>query len=294
MTALENRPVSTSEAGDMAKCETLWKIKYHPAYRLQPISDGPSVTRGITGHRSFEEYLIKITQGASHTEAAEFVVSSLMEAGMHYMTKGDMAKSKMYSEMCALMDAYFKHYGDFTAEWEILGIENKVEDPSFGFVGRLDVLIKYKSGRYINQVAVWDWKFLGDFWNDKAYRMNASAANYLRAAKAMFPNEDIVHMVFDEIRFRTDAKDKFRRHYVDYEPVKQRNVNKNHEIYAARARKYSALSREEADAQIPRAMVKTTCEYCLVETLCEAQLREQDTTLMEKVNYKPNTYGYQD
>jgi hypothetical protein len=289
------RPVSTSEAGDMGKCETLWKFKYHPDYRLQTLSDGPAVTRGLLGHKALENYFIKIKEGVSHEEASKWVIDSLMNALLHYMQKeGDAEKAAVHGEMAKLLSLYFEFYGDPTLEWEILEVEGKVEDPTFGFVGRLDLLIRYKKGPHVGKVAIVDHKFLYNFWHEKLYRVAAAGPNYLRAVKFMFPEYDVDHMLYNAIRFRPDAKDTFDRKELPWQKVKHLAMNANHEIYVERARRYSQLSKKEADVQIPRSFLKDTCNYCGFLDLCTAQLEGTNTDLMERVSFRPNTYGYTD
>jgi hypothetical protein len=232
-------------------------------------------------------------EGVSHDEARKFVIEKAMEASFYYMTR-DADKAKMYADMAALLDEYFKFYGDELDKFEILEVELKVEDPSFGFVGRIDLLVRWLVGEHKGKISVWDHKFLYNFWSAKAYRMNASSANYIRAIRSMYPDEKHGPMIFSEIRFRPDARDRFHREEVPYQPVKHRNINKNHVLIAKRVNELSAMSREEVDEEATRAFIKTTCDFCLVESLCNLQLQNLDTKTMEMVNFKRNDYGYTD
>lgn len=286
------RPVSTSEAGSLAKCETLWKYSHHPAYNLEPLTTGPAITRGVTGHSALEAFYKRIKAGVPYDEAAKAITNKLIEAALKAMSNGDSNKSQMYSELAVIMEEYFAEYRSDVEDWEILSIEEKLELPDF--IGRLDLVIRYRRGPHVGEIAPVDHKFLYNFWNASAYKMSPQAPNYIRALRALYPNERITHMLYNQIRFRMDAKDRFCRYESKPSTIKIRNFAKNHAIMAERITRYRELSREEVDATVSRAVVKTTCEYCVFSDLCDAQLEQLDTTNMERFNFNRNSYGYTD
>jgi hypothetical protein len=288
------KPVSTSQVSDYNKCATAWKYKYHPDYQLAQLTDGPSVSKGVMGHSALEAYYTRIKDGIPHKEAAKFVVNTLTEACFDKMAAGDHVKSQMFSELAALMKLYFEYYERDMYEWEILGIENKVADPTFEFVGRIDLTIRYRGGKFKGMIAPVDHKFLGNFWNARAVKMNAQGPNYIRALRYMYPNEKVPHVLYNEVRFRPDAKETFKRVEHDPSHVKIATITENHAVQARRIQALKLLTRAQIDEEVKPALVKTTCEWCRFDALCDAQLEKLDTTLMEQVNFKLNTYGYDD
>lgn len=294
----KQRLVSGSEAIDFAKCETLWKFKYHPKYRLAALSDGVAVTTGITGHAGLEKFYQKIMDGEDWDTAAEFVVMKLAEAAIGAAVKGDAEMSQMYADLGTRLKEYFEYYRSDMEDWEILYVESKVEatddNIGWGIVGRLDMIIRYRRGPLVGQLAVVDHKFVYNFWNDKVLAMSPQATNYPKAVRIMFPGEKVAHFLANEIRYRMNADTKFRRTPIEYSPIKNKNVARNHAILARRINRYAAMDREEVAQQLSRTMSRTSCEYCKFHDLCDAELQGTDTRKMEEVFYRPNTYGYKD
>lgn len=299
--APEFRPVSTSEVADL-KCETLWKYKYHPNYSLSPLTDGPAVSLGITGHSALEYFYNLISEGINWEDAREVTVSKLTDASIQAIINGDAEKASMFSDLAIIITKYINYY--FPAqldEWDIVGTEYKVQckiplpsGRTFNFVGRVDLIIRYKRGPFKGQIAPVDHKFIYNFWTLKAFQMSAQAPNYVTALKHMFPEETITHLLINQIRYRMDAKESYNQTPVDTSYKKRLGVMENHSILSDRANYLSKLSRQEVDNQTSRVMVKTICEYCSFTQLCDAQLEGTDTKTMEAVNFKPNTYGYKD
>lgn len=283
--------VSTSEMLDFnGKCENYWKFKYHPDYKIAPLSDGPSVDWGVQAHSALEYYYRHIKNGVEHDVVVTDVINRLTMASFEAITKSDPAKSKMFADMAVRLKEYFDYYKSDIEDWEILEIEYKMEDGDL--VGRIDLIIRYRRGPFMGCIAPVDHKFLYDFWNSKAYNTAPQPRNYIRLMRANYPNERIPHMIFNSVRFRMDAVDKFHRECVEPTRMEMQKFAKNHTRVAKRIVELKLLSREEVDEEVTYSFVKTTCQYCTLEKICTAQLNGADTTNLEKYEYKPNTYGY--
>lgn len=294
------RPVSTSEVADYAKCQTAWKYKYHPDYRLAPLTDGPAVSLGIAGHKALEFFYMELKDGAFWMNAKNATIQKLSDAVLHYINQGDAEKASMYSDLVVILGHYFNYYEDQLNEWEILEVEQKVQAKKeigkyvFDFIGRIDLLIRYKSGPFKGEIAPVDHKFIYNFWNLKAFEMNAQGPNYVSALKMMYPNERITHLLVNQIRYRMDAKESFLQTPINPPHARTQGILKNHARQAERINLLSSLPRHLVDEEASRTLVKTTCEYCQLTSLCTAQLEGLDTSAMEAANFKRNTYGYTD
>lgn len=299
-TVFSDRPVSTSEAADYAKCQTVWKYKYHKDYRLTPLTDGPAIQLGVTGHSALEFFYNELKDGVSWVDAKFRTIERLSNAVIMAVTNGDAEKAAMFSDLVVIIGEYFNEYADQLNEWEILEVEFKVQAliPTstllFNFIGRVDLLIRYKSGPFKGMIAPVDHKFVYNFWKLKAFEMTAQAPNYIAALQYMFPNERIKHLLVNQLRYRMDAKERFNQTPIAPTHAKMMGVIENHSKIAGDINVLSCMSREDVDIAAHRTLVKTTCEYCNLSSLCNAQLEGLDTATMEAVNFKRNTYGYHD
>lgn len=289
--------VSGSEVSTALSCQRKALYSFHPAYYLEPNSLGPALTRGNIGHKALEIFYTQLMQGVEREVAKANVIERLMNKAMGYMSEGDGFMTEMVGKLATRLDEYFEYYHDELDEFEIIDVEMLVErdlPDSYNatYAGRVDLVVKYKRGMWKGEVAPLDHKFLYNFWPENVYIMNAQMPNYVGALQEMFPNEVIKRAVVNEVRHRDNADEKFKRQDLVPTRLEISRLLDNHSRAATDWAAIKALPVEEARNIVTRNPTKFACQYCPFIRLCKAELLGEDTTLMIKHEFKPNSYGY--
>ena len=288
--------VSGSAVSTALTCGRKALYAFHPAYNLEPNSLGPALTRGNIGHKALEVFYTELQQGVERSVAKKNILTRLALKGMNYAAEGDGFMTKMMGDLTTRLDQYFDFYENELDDFDIIGVETLLEaeldSPVAKFAGRVDLVIKYKRGPRKGEVAPLDHKFVYNFWNDNVFIMNAQMPNYIWGLRKMFPDETITRAVVNQVRHRMDAVEAFSRRNIVPTRLEITELINNHTQAANDWALIQMMPKEEAQRKVTRNPTKFACQYCPFIRLCKAELLGEDTELMIKHEFKPNSYGY--
>lgn len=263
---------------------------HHPSYHLEPRTLGLALSRGVFGHKILEEFYEDLRLGSNYSDAVEKSLTNLASRAALEVTIGDSEKGKMYVALGDTMKQYFAETDKMLGNYEIVGVEHLLITPlpnsDINFAGKVDLLLKISNGPYAGYVEPWDHKFTYDFWSEQALDLNPQISNYTWAIEqlGMKVKQGVINMV----RYRDNAIEKFKQYPVTAKKIIQRTFIEDHKEAAEEIVELKTKPVE----RLKRSASKFNCQYCIFATLCNAQLNGVDTTLMQKANFRPNSYGY--
>lgn len=285
------RIISNSEVTAYNECARRHWYQYN--HSLQPRSYGIALTRGIIGHQVLEEYYRVLLQDGQPDDAAAVALEKFTLYIHQFILENPTAfdKIEMLSDLMRLIKRYFAFYRT-NDNFRVLAVEETYiapvdEDISYGM--KLDVLIQMLSGLYRGETVIMDHKFLYNFKSDNELSIDGQLPKYIRTV-AESSGLHVTRGVFNQIRYRElknlDPEAVFRRTWVK----------------PTRAAK-EQIWQEQRDASIeianePRPPRRTlsplVCKNCYFLQICRAELNDEPTETMKKIDYKPLVDRYLD
>lgn len=286
------RVVSNTEVTTKSVCER--QHFYRFTLGIEPLSGNlsPALYRGIIGHEAFDVYYRAMMAGYSVEQsrilALEYLQSVVMQVATE--TPEDSARIILLTELMQLIDAYSRFYG--VEPFEVIAVEQVYQAPISEdlFYGmKLDVLIKYTSGEFRGDYAIFDHKFVYNFKDAAELEMDGQMPKY---QKTLRENGIIVSKaVFNQVRYRKIndpvPQQIFRRTPARLNPTKTATIwDEQKEI----ARK---IVDDEKNQKRPlRTLSLLVCRNCHFYELCNADMMGQKTDDMITTNYQKSKYGY--
>jgi len=282
--------VSNTEATNFLTCER--KHFYAHILKLAPKGYSTSLTRGIIGHEALAAYYTVLQQDPTAHEQAQ---KEMLKVVTEYAVKGN-ADMEMLLKLRTLLTDYVNWYGP-RDKIEILEVEKqhdfKITDELY-YSMRLDLYVKYLEGEHKGECAVWDHKFVYDFYTLDDLSVNVQLPKYL--ATLIQEGKQVNFAVLNQIRHRvTKAQtmtDKFRRSTLTPTHTKMRNMMIEHIKTSEKIIERKRMTEEAASSAALRSMNKMTCKNCPFLMLCTMELEGSNTKSLLASEFMPNTYGY--
>lgn len=273
---MEKITVSHSEAEAHVTCERRHYYLY--GLRLQGKADNMSdaLYRGIVGHEALKSYHLE-PDPLKQLRAGMLAIQENMNID-GYVHVG------IVGELTTLLKAYHEYWSEKGEEWIVLEAESsrmyEISDDLNTQI-RPDLIVRIP-GRGLYVV---DHKWLYNFMSQTSLELLPQLPKYLLGLRQH--GIEIRGMIYNEIRYRDNAKEKFKRQELPVNKVRLQQTMKEHILIANRIRAKKLLSIEEWEDGIVRTANKGVCDMCPFKMICAAENEGQDTTLMREVYYEP-------
>lgn len=295
--------ISHSEVQSFS-CERKWLYAHHPSYNLESTRTQMGLLRGNIGHEALQEYYNLRMNGVDHATAAVKAKTVVMMHIFKQQKEGNAEVSEELSNLINLLTEYFEYYESDIENWEILGVEQYFEvEPDFEarykFAGKIDLVVRIIRGKFAGEIMPIDHKFVYDFWNERALDMDSQLPKYIYALRKMYPGERIKRAMVNQLRHRTlkramEPEERFLRSPRVPEVAELQSLMDNHWAISERISNYLDMQSDAVERTVTRSLSKFNCENCSFARLCKADMRHDDTTLMRRVEYQKNSYGYRE
>lgn len=284
------RNISNSEVTCWLSCRRQYKYAHY--LNLEPKQTQVPLFRGGVGHEAFQRYAEARIDGASHDRA--------MNAGKEVFVKALQAEPRLIDTILQTQMIWLKYmeFHQGWPEWELMAPEQKYELPltdTMKIVIRYDAMVKErKSGK----ILIGDYKFTYDFWSQEDHDLNGQMPKYIAVLNA---NGIPVHGGFlEELRTRplgkekaSDSRNLWRRTAYYPSPAKKKSMIRQHIAAGFEIMEYWELGEKERENKsIPTLSKYGACKYCNFKGLCNSENDGKDITYDIEVDFKQNTYGY--
>ena len=277
--------VSNSDIYSFQKCER--KFYYERVLQLRPKEYPEAMEIGTFGHKLMEEFFTVILNGGSYEDAAA-------ATGQHLIAEINRPeRTKIYRHVLAF-GAYF-----LEQPWKLVALEEKGSHPvapgrEFGFTP--DLILEWTMGPKRGQLAVMDFKFTGQYWNDKQINMFQQVPKYI-AYKNDRDGTNIRMGGVVMLNTRATAKDSGTKLFlVKWVPITKKKldvIRYENEILVERVAPFFKMPPENAERLVVRTVDHYQCKLCwFADDLCPMDLNGQDTSRVIERNYILNDYGY--
>jgi hypothetical protein len=275
---MTNELISHSEVEAFGQCEK--KHEYAHIQKLQPKGSSIALDRGNAGHLIFKVFFKGIKNGIP-TEVAK--QTALMNPEL-------MQKYPMVAVGEAM--GYCTYWIDNiwpTLGWRIVEVEREYQIPvgdGLIYPFTMDLLIEYRG-----ELVLVDHKFTYDAYPSAVCRVLPQMPRYAGALRKL--GIPVKYGIYNFIRTRT-LKDPAAR-FVQ-EPVKFGDTRIKTSILELIQEMRVIKELEETPIESRRLSVRTAnkmnCANCGFNELCARELEGEDTTIMRKLEFTKNTYGY--
>jgi hypothetical protein len=290
-------PVSTSEVNTALLCETRWMFAHHPAYNLEPRKLSLALRRGLLGHEVLEHHYKRLQEEVDYDTSSQLVLTELMTFSMKAIATGDSELAGIAAELKPRLEEYLSFYKSDVADWKILEVEEVImadlEHSELAiWAGKIDIVVYVLRGKYKGETQAVDHKFVYNFWPDGALKVNAQLPNYTWALRKKYSEAFIKRGIVNQIRYRANANERFRRDEVVPTRAKLAKLTRNHARIGTKLAYFKQQPVEEVENLVSINASKFNCEYCPFTRLCDARLDDRDVSMMVKGEFRSNSYGY--
>lgn len=270
--------ISQSEADQFSSCQR--KHYYAFGEKLQPITFGAGLTRGLVGHEILAKYYTELKNGTSYAQARQLVIRSAID---------NIPEGLPYTEFLALislLEAYFDFYSDEVNHWQILAVEQEFKFGNFPFTPDL-----IRRDRSTGKIYVVDHKFLYNFYSDSTIEILPQLVKYLGALRELgYP---VYGVEYNMIRHRINARERFKRVLFSPSDLKVTTYMKEQKDIERTITKLKNLPLDEWEAKVKRTASAFNCQHCSFLSLCSSDLNgSAGRKLLKRTAYTANTYGY--
>lgn len=284
------RNVSNSEVVTWLSCRQQYYFAHY--LNLEPKVMGTPLYRGNVGHEAFQRYAEARIDGRSHENALQEGKDVFAVA-----LKSNPDRIDTILETLNIWIRYMEFHKGWP-EWEFLSVEQRYDLPlneDINITIRYDAMVRERNS---GKILIGDYKFTYDFWTPTDHSLNGQMPKYISVMNA---NGIAVHGGFlEEIRTRplgkekqNDPKEKWRRTYYYPSVAKKQNTLKQHIVAGLEISEYWNLSDEERELKsVPVLNKHGACKYCNFKEVCASKLDGGDVAYMLSLDFKPNTYGY--
>lgn len=260
--------ISQSEVDTFLICER----KHYYAYgeRLQPKEFPTAISRGTLGHRALQ----------THYEGGNW------RDYLNKFTIENPDSIEVVLEIKKIIPAYLNYYEN-DKDWEILTVEREFRLGNMPM--QPDLVVREKS---TGKIFVVDHKFLYNFYSNRLISMMPQLKKYMGALRLLgYPVDGYI---YNMIRYRQNAKDKFYRHRNDnVHPKAVDRFIKEQDSAMKHIRIFKDLSLETWEDTALRTATVGNCKNCWFLDLCDHDLNGlYGRDLLVSSSYEPNTYGY--
>lgn len=281
--------VSHSEVETYNSCPR--KHLYAFGYNLERKGTSDALYRGTTGHSILRRYYNALRDGASRDDAISAGMSVLAD---EFGKNSGSANVEVIKDLQRLMPQYFEYYKADYEQYEVMAIEEE---------NRLtlsdDLIYPYKPDmmvrdRKTGDVEIWDHKFVYNFYTLDEIGLLGQLPKYIGAARAQ--GIYVTRGRYNMVRYRPLKQplyeDIYRREVVKASGPRIQRTFLEQIKQAEKIAELKSQGLEQWAEDAIRVLSKGVCGYCSFKMLCTAELNGSDTTLMQQVEFQPNTYGY--
>ena len=284
--------ISHSEVDSFLLCEQRHFYAF-AGEGLEPKQFGDSLYRGIVGHEGMAAYYTALQEGSSKADAAEVGLAACRKFGLD-----PEAKFGILADLSTrILPMYFETVSPLWDKgWKVLAVEKtfRLEVPTADrrlvYPFKPDLIIADSAGN----IQVVDHKFIYNFYQMDEINLLPQIPKYIGALRAL--GKPVSGGIYNMIRWRA-VKDagvdaNYRR-----EPFKPSNarIRQAFTQQVKIMRKIAELKERSVvdwQSEITRTQNSMICKSCSFRALCINDINGEDSTLMRKVEFRPNSYGY--
>lgn len=284
--------VSNSNMKSFQKCE--YNFYFSVKLSLRPKTWPEPVAKGLFGHDLLEEYFRARLQGMSYDEAAAHVTAYLGDKLAADPTNLILLDSSRLLKHVLAFGAYVD-----TQPWKVVDVERNhnwliENDMEFGFTP--DVIFEWTSGPNRGLPFVIDYKFTGQYWNDRQINNVQQMPKYLIYYNKIHGTK-MRHAGIVMLNTRATANDTGNKLFlIKWLPIskpKLQNIERENEILVKRLEPYFHMTPEEFKEQAVHTTDEMACKMCwFADDICPMDMNGQDITRSIEANYEVNDYGY--
>lgn len=264
---------------------------------LEPKSFSDALFRGITGHEALQEFYKSLLEGDSYERACEIVTETLNVIAFRPQVMTNASHLNIVTDLkVRILPRYLQGAGKekYNAGWRPAYVEHTFrlemdfDNGRFIYPFRPDVIMRDPAGN----LWVWDHKFVYNFYTPDQINLLPQIPKYVGALRAC--GVAIKGGFYNQLRWR-EVKD-FDKHVLQtpFTPSDARVTNAFRQQYkvmvdiAHRKGLGEAVWKDEST----RVLSTMVCKSCSFKYLCTTELNGEDSTLMRRVEFNANSYGY--
>lgn len=284
-----SRNISNSEVTTFLSCRQQYDFAF--MRNLAPKKSQKALDRGTLGHLAFQYYIEARLNNANHEKALQHSAKAFSEA-INLDTPYDTVVETRF-----LYERYQAFHVGWP-NWKLLGTEQAAElkiTDEIVMPMRYDLMVEeIDSGR----ILIGDFKYTYRFWSQAEHSLNGQIVKYI---VIMQKNGQRVDGGFlEQIRTEKLGKEKssdhrnlWHRHHYYPSASKRRNMVKQHIAASLEIMEYRQLPPDEREAKtIPVLNKHGACKYCNFKELCGFKIDGADIEHTIELDFKQNTYGY--
>jgi CRISPR/Cas system-associated exonuclease Cas4 (RecB family) len=254
------------------------------------LSDG--LYRGTLGHAALEALYKTLSEGHGYDKA-----KSNLDAVLTDELVSTPERSELIMSLMIVLNAYCDYYYlEDTQEWEYIAVEEEFRyevDDDIIFPFKPDMIRRH---RKTQQVQVVDHKFLQRLYGPSIIGIQPQLPKYVGSLRRMgYDVKDGVYNLISHsvLKTRPYVADNSTMRRVPLKLTNQRiarSLNEQHE--AVRQIAELKADPESWPDKVLRTANSFNCQNCPFLDLCVADLNGEDTTVMLRHEFRPNSYGY--
>lgn len=283
--------ISNSKASAFKTCKRKYKYAHVDMYApdsvkpgLMPNEKSKALALGSHGHAVLE-YYFNLLKPLSFPYSADDISIAAQAAIMFGIKENAAFTMEIQAQLTHFMMNVFpqKHWRVMEVEKEFalpLGVDSNGNKRIFPFAVDLIVMAG-------TQLVMIDHKFAADAYNEKRLEIEPQLPLYIGACRALGYN--IAYGMYNFMRTRkmNDVNEQVVQVKVDPNMTRIKAAFTEHLETMADIVEYE--TREEK--HYPRN-TSNNCNYCDFSTLCGIELKGEDSTVMRRVSFTANDYGY--
>lgn len=272
--------ISNSQIMSWQKCEK--RFYYEHILRIKPLTYPEAMENGISGHSMMEIVFKAMLEGKDYDACVEELNPFVSE-----LIATNPARLKVYRHVLAFL-AYVFQQG-----WKPVYVEENMLAPvaEHEFAFTPDIIFEWTSGPKRGKQFVLDFKFTGQYWNDRQINMFQQLPKYIiysnRLREGNMRHAGVV-MLNTRAADSATGDRLFMVKWLTITPEKLRRIEEENEILIRRVA-FAKLHYEPV--HYLRTVDSHACMMCFfADDLCPADLEGRDTKRIIERNYERNTY----
>jgi CRISPR/Cas system-associated exonuclease Cas4 (RecB family) len=284
----DRQKMSHSEIESFTTCERRHYYAYGLRGGLRKRVESSALVRGTIGHSLLAEYYEALQEGLEFNDRVKRVGAKLQ----HWVQQTDLDsydRLNMLNELWNyIIKPYFNTYREADEEMEVLSVEATYEVPvadDFYMKVIVDAIVRMPN----IGIAVWDHKFVYNFYDAAVVDINPQLPKYLAVVRSAGIPASAAF--YNELRYRdtkenkADRSLKFERNKVAVTSNRIVTVMEEQLRAAKKIHYLRGLGLEEWERRVLRAANSMICERCPFTEICALDLNGDDKTLAITYNY---------
>ena len=276
--------ISNSEIGTYQRCPK--RFHFERILRLVPRQMPEPLALGTFGHSLVEAGMRSLMENPDNFELAQEAVNAEL------LNAPDMSFMKIYRSVLYFLNMTIEN------GYRPVAIEEKLKVPvadglEFGF--QPDLIMEFTKGLSRGSLGVIDYKFTGQYWNDRETNMFIQGFKYAAYWNEVY-GTNLRHVGIAMFNTRAKADDTGTKLFLLKWPTLTKQTLENVKIENEYMLKQLKPYFDNPDEQVfPRTVNKMECKLCpFADDACPMELAGKDITKVLERNYTHNTYGYEE